>query len=132
MSNEGKEIILMRDFNRNLFPANCDRDWVKFMFSLGLSQLICQPTRITNDSRTLIDHIYTNREDNISSVSVCRLTISDHYAIFGIRKLNISERKNSHQTISYRSFKHFDTGAFRQVPWGIIENFNDVNEIVQV
>ena len=69
------------------------------------------------------------------SMSV-KLLISDHYAIFGNRRLNISERKNAHQTITYRSFKHFDVEAFRNelfdAPWEIIENFTNVNDMVQV
>ena len=64
------------------------------------------------------------------------LTISDHYAIFGNRRINISERKNVHQTITYRSFEDFDVDAFRNevfdVPWEIIENFTNVNDRVQV
>ena len=112
---------------KKLCTDHSDTYWLNFTLSLGLSQLICQPTRVTSNSCTLIDHIYTNREDKISSVNVCKLTISDHYAIFGNRRLNISERKNAHQTITYRSFKHFDEEAFRNelfdVPWEIIENF---------
>ena len=77
-----------------------------------------------------------NREDIYLMSVFVDLTISDHYAIFGYRKLNISQRKNSHQTIVYRSFKHFDADAFRnelcQIPWEITESFQDANEMVQV
>ena len=104
--------------------------------SLGLTQLISQPTRVTPSSKTLIDHIYTSNEDNISYVRVNKQTISDHYAIFGNRKLNCAVNRHSHQTITYRSFKHFDENAFindlRQVPWEILESFNDVSECVQI
>ena len=93
----------MGDFDKSLWTDHCDTYWLNFMLSLGFSQLICQPTRVTSNPRTLIDHIYINREKTISSVNVCKLTISDHYAIFGYRRLNISGRTNSHQTITYRS-----------------------------
>ena len=47
-----------------------------------------------------------------------------------------SEHKNAQQTIKYSSFKHFDVDAFRNelfdVPWEIIENFINVNDMVQV
>ena len=92
---------------------HCDTYWLNFTLSLGLSQLICQPTRVTSNSRTLIDHIFTNREDKISSGNVCKLTMSDHYATFGNRRLNVSERNNAHQTITQRSCKHFAVDAFR-------------------
>ena len=55
----------MGDFNRNLRIDNCDTFWLNFTLSLGLSQLIRQPTRVTRNSHTLKKHIYTNREDTL-------------------------------------------------------------------
>ena len=92
-SEEGKEIILLGDFNKNLSDHNLDREWQNLTLSLGLTQLISQPTRVTPSSSTLIYHIYTTNEDNISCVSVSKQTISDHYAVFGNRKLNYSSKK---------------------------------------
>ena len=63
--NEEKEFILLGDFNKNLLNKDTDRDWGNFTTSLGLTQLINEPTRVTNDSKTLIDHIYTANEENI-------------------------------------------------------------------
>ena len=85
--------------------------------------MISQPTRVTPNSKTLIDHIYTSTEENISCVK--ELTLNDHYAIFGNDKINSFVHKHSHQTITYRSFKHFDEIAFvddlRQIPWEILD-----------
>ena len=81
-----------------------NNEWENFMLSLGLSQMISEPTRVTNSLSTLIGHIYMNYEENISSVRVCKLTISDHYAVFGNRKINASVGKNSRQMITYRLF----------------------------
>ena len=89
-----------------------DKDWLKFTTSFSLTQLISNPTRVTKPSRTLIYHIYTNYDKNISRVHVCHLKISDHYAVFGSRKLNSHVRKNKHNTITYRSFKQFDENSF--------------------
>ena len=58
-----------------------ERDWGNFTISLGLSQLVCEPTRVTKDSATLIDHIYTNNEETIQHVNVKQLCLSDHYAV---------------------------------------------------
>ena len=75
-------------------------------------------------------------EDNINNVNVFKSTISDHFAIFGNRKINASSNKHSHQTITYRSFKHFDESNFlhelNQVPWEVVENFDDVNKMLSV
>ena len=89
-----------------------DKDWLNFTSSLGLTQLISNPTRVTKTSSTLIDHIYTNYGENISRAHVCNLIISDHYTVFGNRKLNNHGRKNKHNTITYRSFKHFEKKIF--------------------
>ena len=70
VSNQNKEFILLGDFNRNLLNPEIDRDWGNFTSSLGLTQLISEPTRVTHESQTLIDHIYTNNEETINSVYV--------------------------------------------------------------
>ena len=91
----------------------------------------------TNDSRTLIDHIYTNNEDNIQSVNVEKLCISDHYGIFCNRSShNSTDKGKEYQNITYRSFKNFDESHFLKdlstVPWEIIENFDTIDDIVSV
>ena len=58
------------------------------------------------------------------------------FAVFGNRKLNNCVKSNTHQTITYRSFKNFDENMFisdmHDVPWETIEYFNDINDIVEV
>ena len=54
VSKEDKEFLLLGDFNKNL-NEEIERDWDNFTTSLGLSQLVCEPTRVTKDSATLID-----------------------------------------------------------------------------
>ena len=133
---ENKEFILLGDFNKNLSPDRPDTEWLNFTMSLGLSQMIDQPTRVTQMTSSLIDHIYTNVEENINHVSVCKLCISDHYAIVCNRKLNFSLGKYCHQTITYRSFKTFDENAFindlKQVPWETIQTTNSLDEMVEI
>ena len=48
--NEEKEFILLGDFNKNLLNADTDREWGNFTISLGLSQLISEPTRVTSNT----------------------------------------------------------------------------------
>ena len=133
---EGREMILLGDFNKNLLNNHKDIEWENFVTSLGLSQLVCDPTRVTDTSSTLIDHIYTNFDENVAHVNVCKMSISDHYAVFGNRKLKNCVKSNAHQTFTYRSFKNFDESRFindlHAVPWETIEYFSDINEIVEV
>ena len=136
VSKEGKEMILLGDFNKNLLNEHKDLEWENFITSLGFSQLVCDPTRVTDTTSTLIDHIYTNLDENISRVHVCKVSKSDRYAVFGNRKLNNFLKSNTHQTITYRSFKNFDESKFicdmSEVPWETIEYFNDIDEVVEV
>ena len=71
-------MILLGDFNRNLLNKHKDIEWDNFITSLGLIQLVCDPTRVANTSSTLIDRIYTNFDENIAHVHVCKISISDH------------------------------------------------------
>ena len=64
---------------------------------------------------------YANFDENITRVHGCKISISDHYAIVGNRKLNNCVKSNTHQTITYRSFKNFDENRLisdmQDVPW---------------
>ena len=132
--NEDKEFILLGDFNKDLLNIDTEREWGNFTTSLGLNQLVNEPTRVINKSQTLIDHIYTNTEENIQRVHVERLCLRDHYEVFCNRKSQSNISKNSHQTITYRSFRNFEESRFLNdlyfVPWEIIEQFDDLDDIV--
>ncbi len=52
------------------------------MEEFGVSQLIDTATRVTPTSSTLIDHIYSNCPENVISVTVPKIGVSDHYPIF--------------------------------------------------
>ena len=98
ISKEEKEFIILGDFNRNLLNEDIERNWGNSTTSLGLSQLVSEPTRVTKDSATLIDHIYTNTEENIQNVFVKKLCLSDHYAIFlieNVARLLVKKRTKS-------------------------------------
>ena len=57
-------------------------------------------------------------------------------SFFCNRKCSSVGCKNTHQFITYRSFKHFDELKFQDdlhtVPWEIIQNFDSVNDMVMV
>ena len=60
----------MGDFNYDLFQEKLQFTWLEYMESFGLRQIIESLTRVTNNSRTLIDPIYCNTPYNIISVDV--------------------------------------------------------------
>ena len=82
------ETILLGDFNFNYIVANTATMKFKRLTSLfHLKQLITEPTRITENSRSLIDLFLTSRPELYVS-SVIPIGFSDHYAIAGFRKLH--------------------------------------------
>ena len=111
---EEKEIYLMGDINRDLLNSNIKKAWTDYMEPFGLTQLVSEATRVTNDSRTLIDHIYSNCPENVNSLNVPKIGLSDHFPIFFTRKMHVHPPKINHYTISYRSFRNFDESKFTE------------------
>ena len=132
---EDKEIYIMGDINRDLLNDQIKTAWTDYMEPFGLTQLVSEATRVTSDSRTLIDHIYSNCPENVTSLDVPKIGLSDHYPIFFTRKMHVQPPKMSHYTISYRSFKNFDELKFvedlQSVPWDTIKLFDDTDDILE-
>ena len=131
---EEKEIYLLGDVNRDLLNRQIKTSWSEYMEPFGLDQLVSEATRVTSTSKTLIDHIYSNCPENVTSIDVPKIGLSDHFPIFFTRKMHVQPKKGKHYTISYRSFKNFDEAKFsndlNDVPWDIIRIFDDTNDIL--
>ena len=130
---EDKEIYLMGDINRDLLKNQINSVWSEYMECFGLIQLVSGATRVTNDSQTLIDHIYSNCPENVNSLDIPKIGLSDHFPVFFTRKMHVQPPKRKHYTISYRSFKTFDESKFvddlKLVPWDTIKLFDDTHDI---
>ena len=63
-------------------------------------------------SSTLIDHIITNKPENISKSGVIHTGISDHSLIYAIRKINYYSRQNVENIFEIRNMKKFHKNAF--------------------
>ena len=79
------DTILLGDFNYCLLDNKVNK-FSEMMTTHGFSQIINKPTRVTNKSTSLIDHIYTNNTDKISQAGVIESGISDHFITFCTRK----------------------------------------------
>ena len=132
---EEKEIYLMGDINRDLLNNNVKKSWTDYMEPFGLTQLVSEATRVTRDYRTLLDHIYSNCPENVYSLNVPKIGLSDHFPIFCSRKMHVQPPKTNHYTISYRSFKDFNEAKFledlQSVPWDTIKLFDDTDDILE-
>ena len=80
-------------------------------------QNITQPTRITQNSETLIDVALTNCPENIINSGVVHVGISDHSFIYIFRK--ISFVKTQPKLIESRDYKNYNPDHF----WRDLDNF---------
>ena len=79
----------------------------------GLSQLTDCLTRITSNTSTLIDHILTNTQENISQSGVINTAISDHSLIYCTRKIP-KAKYNRYKKITFRSLKSSSSDMYKR------------------
>ena len=91
IDDENKELHILGDLNCSM-SKNATNQPTKtpneILETYQLSQLITEPTRITANSCTQIDHHITSTPEKIVRSGVMHTGISDHSLIYGIRKIN--------------------------------------------
>ena len=141
LDREGKEIILLGDTNYDLAGSEADQSRdnntkhlcdVYELFSF--KRLIGEPTRVTLTTSSIIDHIATTDARNIVSSGVHKVSLSDHYLVYFIRKFNGAVEKD-HKMIKTRKMKNFNEEAFladvSAICWEqIITETDDINFLV--
>ena len=106
---------LMGDTNINVINHVSHKetgDYLDLMYSKGLVPVINRPTRVTDHSATLIDHIFTSCITASNFYQGILVTdITDHYPIFHIAHFEINKEptdeyiyKRNMSTSSYTSF----------------------------
>ena len=122
---ESQECHLHGDIDTNLQPKNKEifrhksintidkeipritRSYLEFSFTHSPEQ-ITRPTRVTNQSATLIDYILTNSPGKVIQSGVIDLGLSDHDLIYGTRKTSLPNF-HKHNEIFVRSVKRYST-----------------------
>ena len=125
----------MGDFNIDL-KLNPYKKWQNLIELFDLPQLVNDPTRVTETSSTIIDHIYTTHPENIKESFVSTYALSDHFPVCFTRKINCKISKSDHITTSYRCFKSFNEDAFITDLTSDLNNFSasnsDINDDVTI
>ena len=129
---ESQECYLLGDININLQPRDKEtfrhklantinkeiphitRLYLKFCFTHSLGQIITKPTRVTDQTATLIDHILTNSPDKVSQSGVIDLGLSDHDLIYYTRKTFLP-KSDKHNEIYVRSLKRYSAEKFLEI-----------------
>ena len=107
--------MLMGDFNMNLLNYNTNKRTTQFVDELYTNSFISYiniPTRITNQSETLIDNIFYNKINPEATARNITITISDHLMQFLVEPSPFTS--NSERTTkTWRCYKSFDKEQFR-------------------
>lgn len=123
------------DFNVDLLDLNNSNSIVllNLLNRYGLSQLVNVPTRVFNNSSTLLDLLVCSDTSLIGATDVMDMSeISDHKLV----STNISSIRAKVEPFlkTFRDFKNFDINAFLRdlykVDWNYIYDCNDVDSMV--
>ena len=90
LDNEHKELIIVGDLNCDFLSNNLSNHTKRFNDIVNifqLTQLIDQPTRITEKTASLLDVALVNNPEKISHSGVLHVGISDHSLIYVCRKM---------------------------------------------
>ena len=91
--------------------------------------LISRPTRITSNTATLIDNIFTNNIHNCTTSGLLFNDLSDHLPIFVVDVDEFWSDDHSNQSVMYRDKNPTNMTKFSDqlgsVDWSVVENFND-------
>ena len=122
LSSSNKPIYIMGDFNIDLLKAETNgfsHDFLLSIQSYSFLPLIDKPSRVYNNSATLIDNIIVNRLDgNLSSGNIIS-DISDHYSQFCF--IHSPPLRSFYQGVKIRDYSKFSEEDFvndvSQIEW---------------
>ena len=114
LANENKEVYIRGDFNLDLLKIDTDH-FTQYFFNLlcsyGMLPHILQPTRVTENTATVIDNIFSNNlQHDIISGNVL-LTLSEHFSQF----ISVNREKLDLKNIIVyqRDYSKFSNESFR-------------------
>ena len=113
-----KNFYIVGDINLDLLPSkskNCNAvdQYLDLLASHCAIPIITKPTRITESTATLIDHILTNDHTNKILPGVFVTHIADHYPVFAVIYNAVSKKSQSKfKPIFCRDLAKFDKNLF--------------------
>jgi Reverse transcriptase (RNA-dependent DNA polymerase)/Endonuclease/Exonuclease/phosphatase family len=125
-----KEMYLLGDLNIDVLKyksCNLANTYVDLLFSNGLLQVVTKPTRCTNSSATLLDHVITNSQSNNFASYVLISFISDHFPVIFELSNNVQPSKPKileSRNFSAQNVDNFNTFLSNQ-NWDTLLAIND-------
>ena len=114
----------------DIIRSNLGKKLQNIIQQVGLKVINKEPTRVTDQSSTLIDLIIVSKNIQIKKITNLELGISDHMLINGIIKTQI---KRPHpKIVRARSYKNFNPNKFQQdletAPWSVCFIFDSPDD----
>ena len=112
MNQTKQEYIIYDDFNIDQVKLQKNSKIKKYfnvVYAEGCINLINKPTRITENSATLLDHLYSNMTDHITHRKILTFDVSDHLPTFCCLSLRPVKKLNK---IIVCDLKNFDRTNF--------------------
>ena len=131
------EVIILGDMNCDCLNTSLKQTvrLQEFFMVNELEQLIKEPSRVTCNTKTLIDVLITSTPGLFKTAGVLSTTLSDHHPIYGIMN-GPGTRLNKHQIITTRSWKDNSIKDFvadlQNAPWSSLDSFDDVDDMYSV
>ena len=134
---ENKKVIIAGDLNIDLLKYSSHHATTEFLDHMLINNIIpkiTMPTRTTETSSSLIDHIYTNIDKSRCIAGTLATDISDHYSNFIIAK--VSHESNFPKYITYRLMNehHIENlnNELARYDWKEIYEESDVNKAYEL
>ncbi|CAB4035193.1 Hypothetical predicted protein [Paramuricea clavata] len=129
-----KDVVLLGDLNCDMLKNDRHSTALgEFCVNYNLKQIIDKSTRVTENSKTLIDVIILSNPSMVKESDTFDLIISDHYFIHVNR--NLRRPKQGKSYIQVRSYKNYNSSRFAQdigkIRWHILDIFDNTEEKVE-
>ena len=129
---ENKEVHIVGDFNVDVIKKSTSesKQILHLMEYEGFQRMVKTPTRITENSSTLIDHHYCSHPEHVLSITSPAFGLSDHNPTILVRKqnANLKSTKKAHFTVPYRPLKKLNVNSLikdlNEVPWTVLDTFD--------
>ena len=114
LSGNSEQVFIYGDFNLNVLEIennNFISEYVETVFSFGFLQLVTRPTRISENSASIIDHILTNSNVQEHETFIICSKLSDHFPV--AHQLNFAKIKQQKITFETRSLTEHNINKFK-------------------
>ena len=125
LAHDKLDFVICGEYNVDLLKHEIKQtvnDYINAVHTEGCFNIINKPTRITDTSATLLDHVYTNVSQHISSRKILTFEISDHLPTFCslTSKPIFKKEKNL-----IRDMIKFDKTKFLDDDYSLTQELND-------